>query len=224
MEPLLRPQTIDNVMTWAMFTMATFGLLRLSEFTVRRTRINTNSNTISVPSSALRWRDITWYDREGRRIHYFEGRLSKHPAEYRITLQASKTDPFRKGVIIRVFAPTAVKAMKAYANLLGGTANYNAPLFTNTRTGHPISRQEVLAKLDELVAGIGLDPHHYNGHSFRKGGAQALHEAGVESDMIKAIGRWSSDCYKLYINQNTETLRTAALAIDPANETYQSVQ
>ena len=113
--------------------------------------------------------------------------------------------------------------MRNYANLVGGLVNFNTPLFRNAVTGLPASRQEVLAKLDQTLLLAGLEPQHYSGHSFRKGGAQSLREAGVELEMIKAIGRWASDCYKLYIQQPAEALRAASLAMDTANLPYHQV-
>jgi hypothetical protein len=55
----------------------------------------------------------------------------------------------------------------------------------------------------------------YNGHSFRKGGAQSLAEANVPSDTIQAMGRWTSDCYKLYISTPQHAITSAALALEP---------
>ena len=216
--PHIQSQTTEGTMYGAMFTMATFGLLRLSEFA---TTSRSAGATPSLPPNVLRWRDITWFDKEGARIHYFDGRLAKRPAEYRIMLQASKTDPFRKGVTIRILSPTAVRAMKAYANVFGGFVGFNEPPFANMTTRQPISRQEVRDKMDKVLAEAGLEPRHYNGHSFRKGGAQSLQDAGVGADMIKAIGRWSSDCYRLYISQTDDALRSAAEAMDTAIIPYQ---
>lgn len=48
---------------------------------------------------------------------------------------------------------------------------------------------------------------HFNepdvaGHSLRAGGATALAEAGIPSNVIQAIGRWSSDTFQVYIRQH----------------------
>ena len=40
------------------------------------------------------------------------------------------------------------------------------------------------------------------GHSMRAGGATALAEAGIPPDLIQAIGRWSSEAFKIYIRHH----------------------
>jgi hypothetical protein len=40
------------------------------------------------------------------------------------------------------------------------------------------------------------------GHSMRAGGATALAEARIPPDLIQAIGRWSSDAFRIYIRQH----------------------
>lgn len=42
-----------------------------------------------------------------------------------------------------------------------------------------------------------------SGHSMRAGGATALAAAGVPDDRIRAMGRWSSDAYQVYIRQHS---------------------
>ena len=43
------------------------------------------------------------------------------------------------------------------------------------------------------------EPDRYKGHSFRIGGATSLAKRGVPSHIIQIMGRWRSECYKLYI-------------------------
>lgn len=47
--------------------------------------------------------------------------------------------------------------------------------------------------------GLKLDPGLYASHSMRRGGATAMHAAGVPAQDIQAHGRWSSDCYRRYL-------------------------
>ena len=42
--------------------------------------------------------------------------------------------------------------------------------------------------------------HLFLGHSFRKGGATSLHEAGYPDSLIKIMGRWSSFAFATYID------------------------
>ena len=38
----------------------------------------------------------------------------------------------------------------------------------------------------------------YSTHSFRKGAASEAAKAGIQDCQIKAMGRWSSECYTVY--------------------------
>jgi hypothetical protein len=49
-------------------------------------------------------------------------------------------------------------------------------------------------------------PAEIGGHSLRAGGATAYALAGAADDRIQALGRWSSDTFKLYIRKNPALL------------------
>jgi hypothetical protein len=57
----------------------------------------------------------------------------------------------------------------------------------------------VLSTVQLLVKSIGLDPAHYGTHSLRIGGATALFAAGASETVIRTMGRWSSDCFRIYV-------------------------
>lgn len=59
-----------------------------------------------------------------------------------------------------------------------------------------------------LLRLVGLDPHHYSGHSFRIGGAQSSSIAGLNDYEIKLLGCLSSDCFKRYIRYPLSLLLT----------------
>src|SRR5207244_7639957 len=96
--------------------------------------------------------------------------------------------------------------------------SFNDPLFdvrvrrTNESTGKqrngPPDRDTIIKSMRGHLIEIGTpQTNNYSGHSFRKGGAQSLAEANVASDTIQAmVGRWSSDCYKLYISTPNEAI------------------
>jgi hypothetical protein len=52
--------------------------------------------------------------------------------------------------------------------------------------------------------------HHFpksiGGHSLHAGGATALADAGVPTHIIQALGRWSSDAFKIYIRRHPALL------------------
>ena len=45
-------------------------------------------------------------------------------------------------------------------------------------------------------------PKEIAGHSMRSGGATSLAEAGADLATIQAVGRWSSDAFRIYIRKN----------------------
>lgn len=67
-----------------------------------------------------------------------------------------------------------------------------------------------------LIRRAGIDPSQYAGHSLRIGGATMLKAAGVGTDLIKILGRWTSDAYTLYVRHTpaelAATLRKLPLA------------
>ena len=46
------------------------------------------------------------------------------------------------------------------------------------------------------MCNIGKD---YTGHGFRMGAATTAARVGIPDNMIKTLGRWSSEAYRLYI-------------------------
>lgn len=52
-----------------------------------------------------------------------------------------------------------------------------------------------------------------SGHSFRVGGASFRAALGVPHDQIKQLGRWVSDCYKLYLRDYSEEELSRTIAL-----------
>ena len=144
------------------------------------------------------------------------------PAQVDVLLPVSKTDVFRRGVTTHVFrnssATCPLTALDFY--LTHSTVNLTPAhaLFTLS-SGLPLDRRTMIAFLQSLVARAGLpDAHLYNGISFRKGGASSLAAAGVPDRVIKAAGRWRSECYQLYVQLSLSELQSASrrvAALDP---------
>ena len=80
----------------------------------------------------------------------------------------------------------------------------NTPLFRNTATGKAIEYDQVLALIKSLLLSIGENPAEFGTHSLRIGGATALFAAGANPTVIRTMGRWSSDLYRLYVRASFE--------------------
>lgn len=127
-----------------------------------------------------------------------------NPTHIRLSLPASKTDPFRCGVTILIASAPAgsttcpVTALRRLW-LLRPDASPTDPLFTDA-LGGPLSRAPFIKELKLRLAAIGLDESLYSGHSFRRGAATSAASVGYSDYEIQLLGRWRSDAYKLYID------------------------
>ena len=83
------------------------------------------------------------------------------------------------------------------------------PLFY-FQSGRLLTRSSVICLLRDAARHAGLPYHSLKGHSFRIGAASTAAAAGLPDWLIKAMGRWSSDCYQLYIRTPQQVLLSAA--------------
>jgi integrase len=87
----------------------------------------------------------------------------------------------------------------------------------------PMTDSDFISRLREIITAAlpGRDPMQYAGHSFRRGGASALQEAGVPAALIQRHGRWTSDVFRIYLDSaNSSAMRllaTQALLPPPAH-------
>ena len=80
-------------------------------------------------------------------------------------------------------------------------ADATTPLFRQFDAGRaaPLTTRRVREWTTALMLAVGEDPHQFGTHSYRIGGATALFQAGADPLVIRTMGRWSSDCYRLYV-------------------------
>ena len=120
-----------------------------------------------------------------------------------VFIKASKTDPFRIGVQLRVSALgnslCPVAAMRQFLYVRGSRVG---PLYTFESRIY-LSRRY----LANLLAQALPSSTDYNTYSFRIGGASAALAAGVSDALIRILGRWNSDCYICYVRVTENTLR-----------------
>jgi integrase len=128
-----------------------------------------------------------------------------------ITIPASKTDPFRKGVTVivpkgpRDICPvTALREYKAQRRPVNDTE----PLFTNGLT-KPFNRSQVSRYLAQALSGCGHRSSLFSGHSFRRGAATWAASIGMSANEIKTLGRWNSDCFQLYVDAGPLSIQKA---------------
>ena len=128
-----------------------------------------------------------------------------------ILLKASKTDPFRSGTIINIFQTGGitcpVNALNRFITLRDSfSVDPEGPLFLLT-SGCPLSRALFLDMLGQLCTSLGLNPKSYHGHSFRIGAATTVAKLNIPDYLIQQLGRWTSNCYQVYIWTDDETIK-----------------
>ena len=176
----------NNIMLWAAVCVCYFGFMRSGELTVP-------SLNSYCPQSHLSMSDVS-VDRAGR------------PEIIHLTLKASKTDPFRKGVTISVGRTgkqlCPVVALLAYLAVRGGQ---EGPLFQHYDR-RPLTKAAFVDHVRRTLTLAGVDDRNYAGHSFRIGVATAAATAGVDDSLIQTLGRWKSSAYLAYIRVPRERL------------------
>ncbi len=181
-----------SVMMKAVCTLAFFGFLRSGEFCVVGDKFD--------PSSNLCVHDL---------------QCEQDSQSMCLCLKSSKTDPFRQGVRIHIFANPRlcpVKAMCDYLKMRKTMLCASPALFIDDE-GKPLTRGVFVSNLKQLIFNLGLDSTKYNGHSFRIGAATTAAAAGVEDHLIQTLGRWSSSAYTRYIRTSRDSLCQAQAAM-----------
>ncbi|CAC5408622.1 unnamed protein product [Mytilus coruscus] len=130
-------------------------------------------------------------------------------------LKESKTDPFRKGIDIKLFkinnSICPFLALKRYLSIRHsafGIGFPSDPLFITDKK-ESLTRHFFLVKLKNILELCGYDRNLYNDHSFRSGAASSAGKARVEDHMIKVLGRWKLDSYCRYIKITPSSIKCA---------------
>ena len=163
----------DGAMLKAAALTAFFGMLRSAEFCCpQHTRFD--------PAAHLLFSDVTFSI--DQRIAY-------------INIKASKTDPFRKGTVVRVCSNNSpLCPLRALRHFMGLHPHLAGPLFF-FQDGSFLTR----TRLSETIKSAFPPSTNLNTHSFRIGGASAACAMGLSDAAIKELGRWRSDAYKKYV-------------------------
>ena len=99
------------------------------------------------------------------------------------------------------------------------------PMFRKPN-GDAYTTDEVRDLVRLLMAAIGERAEEFGAHSLRIGGATALFAAGADPLHIKTMGRWSSDCWRLYVRACFEqsmawTVRLGSQSVHDLHGTFE---
>jgi hypothetical protein len=177
------PLSFDDCLFLAILSTGFYSLQRLGELV--KPDSQSRSNTRSIP---LRWTVRQHHD-------FFEYLLPSHKADP--TFDGSKIIlqriPDRKSCPFLAFSRYLSARDRAFP--------YHPFLWLRSDGTQP-NRSWFIHR---LRVWFGND---VAGHSLRSGGATALALAGVSFDRIQAIGRWSSEAFKIYIRTHPVLLQT----------------
>jgi hypothetical protein len=117
---------------------------------------------------------------------------------------ASKTDPNGQGSVANLFAAPEddlclVSLLKRLHRQRPSQFQSEDAFFFTLSDGRVLHRDVVAKYLRVAAKAFGLPPEAASVISLRSGGASAMWDAGFTAEEIKRRGRWSSDCYRIYI-------------------------
>ena len=169
--------------------LGTCGLLRAGEFVTKpTTRYN------------LKLQHLTFHDVNHNILdpHHLNNDR-EYPHYMSVRLEQSKTDPFRQGTSVIISNSSAIDYMLVYLHRRNQRLA-RQPLFAG-HDGQALSAAALVKFAQSLIQRANIpNAHLFLGHSFRKGGATSLHEAGHPDSLIKIMGRWASFAFATYIN------------------------
>ena len=91
-------------------------------------------------------------------------------------------------------------------------------LINNPQQKLCLSANQLIYRLRKWLKMIGEDDMAFSLHSLRWGGATFTYQSDMESQMIKLLGDWASDCYKRYIDvsidQRYDSMKAFVKALD----------
>lgn len=176
--------------SWCMCLFAFFGVLRISEYASDRLRA---SDVRLIKGATAKWSLV-------------------------ITIPFSKSSEASQEVLLAargdVLCP--VRAWVAYRGALSRVvaSSKTAPAFVVAAGSVKVFGVAPFGKFIKAAASrLGLDPDSFSGHSFRRGGATAMFEAGVPEVAIQTHGRWRSDAYKRYIHGTRQVRMMATVGL-----------
>jgi len=193
-----------HVELFAAISLAFHGLLRNSEYTRKRIQDGSYKPTLLAG-------DVTMILLEGHK-NTFRGRQRR---ALKVEIRASKNDIFGTGSTVIV--PETGTDICPVAAYVGSRRARPDPLPEDPAFTHDgknaLRYTDVSRAIKRAAKQCGLREEDVGTHSLRSGGASCLAECGVSDAVIKAYGRWSSDCYLIYIRSRNVMSAAIATAI-----------
>ena len=154
-----------SLMLKAVMTTAFFGFLRCGEFTI---------DQVYNKHVHLSLQDLVFYQDRAD-----------------LTLKQSKTDPFRKGVTITLYATSndlcprsaLFNYLKRRNSKFITSRQAESPLFLMS-DGQALTRKYFIDKLRYILRAVGMNDKEFSGHSFRRGAASTCGSEKIPDYLI----------------------------------------
>ena len=185
LDSLVAQRNHDTLLFIAILLTGFYALMRLGELVFSDTKALRNYRKISLRHS-----------------------VSLLPSRYSFFLPSHKGDRFFEGntiVVQKINGPTdPYEPFSRYLASRDKNFPLNPELWLTSRGSVP-TRHWFLSRLRKFF------PRNIAGHSLRSGGATSLAEAGADLATIQAVGRWSSDAFRIYIRKNPVVIHAILL-------------
>lgn len=189
-EVLDRSPGFESTMLWAACCTGFFGFLRCGEFLLPDSTPFDGSAHMAVADVAVD--------------------SHQNPTIVAIRIKQSKTDQYKEGTTIYLGkTSTEICPVTAILHYLTVRPDGQGPLFVMSDL-KPVTKRLFICKIREVLAKAGIDASGYKGHSFRIGAATTAAACGLNEGLIKALGRWSSCAYQVYIKIPPQELASIA--------------
>lgn len=150
----------------------------------------------------LRLGELVWPDNrdlQDYRKVIMRNKLSLHETSFEFLLPSHKGDRFFQGnrvIIQQTNTPDdPIAPLRRYLIARDQRHPWRPELWLRANGSIPTRSWFMRRLRTHFATDVG-------GHSMRAGGATALAEAGISPDLIQAIGRWSSEAFRIYIRNH----------------------
>jgi hypothetical protein len=190
----LNLKSFHDARDWCSYLFAFFGLLRVGEFT----------------NGSLRMSDV---ERKSDRIRLTipYSKTALRAVQIDLAARNDELDPCTAYDNLIRFYPVCIRpTISSSSSSSSSSVSYPLFLLAPSAGSYPLTDQQFSLRLRSLISRAipNADAKQYAGHSFRRGGATALHLAGVGEADIKRHGRWKSDAVRLYTDaQHNDEVR-----------------
>ena len=182
----------DSVCVWAAILVAFFLMLRKSN-------VATDKPQQLADRTPIKMCDLKIVESEGIWIRL------RHTK----TIQYKERELWLLLPMIKGSELCPTQALYAHITINRKGATGEEPLFATSKGS--LKYSSLLGTIKKALEKCGYDPKKYAGHSLRRGGATwAFTVCEMQADMIKTIGDWRSEAYRLYAKVTDAMKRKSA--------------